>query len=276
MAPLITQALSQLDPADNAHWTADGMPRMDVVEKLVGDSSITRKNVTDAAPDFTRDTATELAALEAMAQKEKAEAEAEVKPEVAEKPIEAPIIEQPTEPAPEPTSECASGACSLSEAVAADDPVKALGELSEAQEVYILDMPLPEVCSTLEGMEAWQIEANVLSVNWQKEKSVLDTRINKLAKLSASITARQQRMRMNEPNHDTAPIRAYLKRQAEVREQRAKRAQAFIDRGINQGDLTALISGKAKIDIALNQRKPAPGSTRPSPRMPVRGLTRGI
>ena len=50
----ITDALSMLDPALDDHWTSDGLPRMDVMCDLVG-KTITRQEVTDAAPLFTRD-----------------------------------------------------------------------------------------------------------------------------------------------------------------------------------------------------------------------------
>jgi len=56
MEEKIREALAKLDPSNDAHWTADGMPAMAVVEELVGDKSIKRKDVTSAAPGFTRST----------------------------------------------------------------------------------------------------------------------------------------------------------------------------------------------------------------------------
>ncbi len=53
----IKEALSQLDPLNDDHWTSDGAPRMDAIEAIVGDKSITRKDVVNAAPDFTREKA---------------------------------------------------------------------------------------------------------------------------------------------------------------------------------------------------------------------------
>lgn len=53
----IKQALQKLDPLDDSHWTAEGLPRMGVVEDLVGDSSINRTDVTNAVPEFNREKA---------------------------------------------------------------------------------------------------------------------------------------------------------------------------------------------------------------------------
>jgi len=56
MKDKIIAALAQLDALDDDQWTADGAPRMEVVQKLIGDEpKVTRQNVTDAAPKFTRE-----------------------------------------------------------------------------------------------------------------------------------------------------------------------------------------------------------------------------
>lgn len=49
----IKEALTKLDPSDDSHWTTEGLPRLDVVEGLAG-GSISRKAITNAAPEFTR------------------------------------------------------------------------------------------------------------------------------------------------------------------------------------------------------------------------------
>lgn len=75
----IKQALESLDPENDAQWTHDGLPRMDVVEKLVDDKAITRKDVTEADPEFCRDTAK----VRNVAEAEKAkENENDIHPEV--------------------------------------------------------------------------------------------------------------------------------------------------------------------------------------------------
>lgn len=54
----LKDALESLDPANDAQWTADGLPRMDVVETLIDDKAITRKDVTEADPELCREVAT--------------------------------------------------------------------------------------------------------------------------------------------------------------------------------------------------------------------------
>lgn len=52
----VREALGNLDPANEEHWTQDGLPRLDAVEALLGGNA-SRKLITDAAPDFTREVA---------------------------------------------------------------------------------------------------------------------------------------------------------------------------------------------------------------------------
>jgi hypothetical protein len=49
----LLEALATLDPAHAGHWTADGLPRVDVVSGMVG-RALTRAQITEAAPDATR------------------------------------------------------------------------------------------------------------------------------------------------------------------------------------------------------------------------------
>lgn len=53
----IAAALSQLDVGNDEHWTQDDLPRLDVVSKLLG-HNVSRKEITDVAPDFSRTAAT--------------------------------------------------------------------------------------------------------------------------------------------------------------------------------------------------------------------------
>lgn len=54
----IKEALQQLDPTDEAQWTSDGLPLVEVVRGLTGKEVLTRKEITDADPEFCRDKAT--------------------------------------------------------------------------------------------------------------------------------------------------------------------------------------------------------------------------
>lgn len=56
MTDKLKQALRGLDPANKDHWTANGLPRMDVLEQALGlkSSDIKREQVTAVAPKFSR------------------------------------------------------------------------------------------------------------------------------------------------------------------------------------------------------------------------------
>lgn len=50
----IKQALKQLNPKLNAHWTSDGAPRLEIVSEFLG-VNVTREQVIKADPFFTRE-----------------------------------------------------------------------------------------------------------------------------------------------------------------------------------------------------------------------------
>lgn len=53
----IADALAQLDPKNDNHWTASGEPRIDTVKALTGDQTVTRAMVEAANPGFNREKA---------------------------------------------------------------------------------------------------------------------------------------------------------------------------------------------------------------------------
>jgi len=57
----IAEAISQLDPENDDHWTEAGLPAMAAVEDLVGTKDIKRADVGAAMPDWDRDKALEAA-----------------------------------------------------------------------------------------------------------------------------------------------------------------------------------------------------------------------
>jgi hypothetical protein len=52
---LILAALDELDPHSSTDWTEDGLPSLDRIGELTGLDDVDRSEVTDVAPDSTRD-----------------------------------------------------------------------------------------------------------------------------------------------------------------------------------------------------------------------------
>ena len=50
----ILEALKMLDLENDALWTGDGLPRVEVVGEMIGRMDVSRQEITDAAPLFTR------------------------------------------------------------------------------------------------------------------------------------------------------------------------------------------------------------------------------
>jgi len=50
----IADAIHALDPRNDDHWTQSGLPRVDAIEELLDDPSITRGEINEAAPGYER------------------------------------------------------------------------------------------------------------------------------------------------------------------------------------------------------------------------------
>lgn len=50
----IADVLTKLDTANDSHWTADGLPSLETIAGMLG-RDVTRKEVTDTAPNFSRE-----------------------------------------------------------------------------------------------------------------------------------------------------------------------------------------------------------------------------
>ena len=57
LSPKILNALSQLDPENNDHWTNDGLPNTGVVQRIASDQTIRRPDIQTARPGFDRESA---------------------------------------------------------------------------------------------------------------------------------------------------------------------------------------------------------------------------
>ena len=81
----LLDTLKALDPADDSLWTDDGLPALDAVKTLTGDTKISRKAINDVALGLTRANVLEYVAPPTQATPEAAVVE---QPVVEEAPVD--------------------------------------------------------------------------------------------------------------------------------------------------------------------------------------------
>lgn len=77
----ISEALATLDVENDEQWTADGLPKVDVVADLVDNDKLKRADILDAAPDFNRESTTKPDDSEADSEDDEEEVAAALSPE---------------------------------------------------------------------------------------------------------------------------------------------------------------------------------------------------
>ncbi len=235
----IKEALKALDPADDEQWTADGMPRVDVVAKMVENEELKRVEITAAVPDFTRATARKLDLSDNSA------------------PAAPPAAGWNTPPPPGAPLEVPQE----------DVEVVAEPEVPIAVETAPSD--------TLDPLEALLEERRLLEVEMYEAQAIhkaakvdSDEASNQVNDLNRRIEV----MEHADPHHSTAHIRAYLKQQNINRMARAERTRQFLgDSGVALKDVLGAFDPRAAIDRAMHGRKPPRGSVRPVYTRPVAG-----
>lgn len=244
MTEAIKAALVQMDKTNDDHWTADGLPRMDVLQKVMNDETVTRKMVTDADPQFTRETLPDA-------------------PDDGADEIDADVIAKAAAELPERAE--------APEATGSNEPK----EDGDKDVEWLLASTRQELFKSVDTMQRAHYAISVLNNKWTKEIDDNKRKIANMGNLSGRLSRAMSEMRKRLAKAgklaEDNPIQNYLRQQAVVRAERAARAKAFMAQGINPKDIVKVMSGKSQLDMALNQRKAAPGSTRPDPRMPVRG-----
>jgi len=249
----LLEATSRLDPANDDHWTADGLPRMTAVGELAGDSSITRKDITHAAPNLTR----------ALAQAQLVEAE---NTGVVRSENLGPKAADP--PAPEKT---------FAELVLEEDgapkvdveatQVKVEVELDTQN---VLDLPVGTVLGHPDLTKKALDEINRKVAQVLSAKAKIDEELKQLY-AKTELLSRQEVLHdriARQNGTKRTNVQDYLAAQSRAREERAARARKFIDAGTTPADVAAQLRGGSRLDAAMKQRKPALGSRRPPVRIP--------
>ncbi|MEE8519338.1 MAG: hypothetical protein V3S98_09460 [Dehalococcoidia bacterium] len=276
----IKEALTHMDPANDEQWTEDGSPRVDVIQELVGDKTITRAAITNAAPDFTRETAP-AQSTETMEDADHAEppAEGESEPEGQGQGDEAEAEAQEEVTAEGGTDEIDAGAHEADSETAPteepDEPVtlteeqlaeaKAIIEARSAPEVVVEQAPLSKLEQAMANRDALSVEMDEA----HKVASQAKDKANALSDQVNTLNRQIDSLEKLDPNHNTAGVRHFIRQQNKNRMERAMRLEKFIGKsGVNPNDLARELDVRSPIDRAMAGRKAPRGSQRPA--MPAR------
>lgn len=235
----LMQALKQLDPNNDEHWTADGLPRVDVVTALLG-KTVGRQDITNAAPELTRE-----AWLDSIAAADSAD------------PADEESAADETDDETEETEEA-------EEEVPEDDP-----------DYSILDQPIDNIMRSKEGIAAALAAVSSLSVKLLQDKRAIEGRLAGLYEWSNLLSRAIERIEKQDPNYAMRDIQSYLQRSNQTRANRANAARRFIASGTTARDVADQLNTKSKIDQVMGQRKPALGAGRPPVRPPMHNAASG-
>lgn len=215
----ILEALGKLDPTNDAHWTSDGLPRVDTVRLLAANPALDRDQITAAAPGFSRQTP----GLQAATAPASAPAPV-VTPPVA--PVAADAAAQPVGDAGASAGDNASLNADLENE--STDPADVLAHLQVRK-------------SEVEA-ELAEFDAQMAKANEYRQSLVArhDDIVNELANLN--------------PQGATNAIQAYQESQKRQAQQRAETLQSLRDGGVNLSTLRSLTKAPA-IEASRSRRQ---------------------
>ncbi len=254
----IKEALAKLDSADDNHWTNDGMPRMDVLQKLTESPDLSRTEVTNAAPDFSR--ASVIAAEAPAPSTEEDNVEASAAPSEASSPPEAPaeVMVEAAEPAAEPDVVAMEATPEQMAMVATD-----LSEIAASA-------PEKPVSAPETKLEALQAALAVHTDAMNAADGIKKDAVKAFLEASDQVNALNRQIETIEkadPHAATAGIRDYIAMQNKIRLDKAGRAAAFLgNSGAKPGDIAKALEVRSALDKAHLGRKAPRGTVRPATR----------
>ena len=233
----ILLALKQLDPAVDEHWTSDGSPRMEVVQKLTGNDGLKRADVVNAAPTFNRENPNLTLPPEGSTSTEG---------DAGQGTTSGPV------PQDNEGDNGEGGEGEDGQAADADDDKDPAGPI--AADLDPEDDPLPDLDAQVEAADAVLAEAQARLVEAQK---VFD------AAAKARDVVVLERYKEQDPNSNQMEIMSYLATQQAQREARAAGAAQLKDLGIDP----KAFDPKSALDRSM-ARKTGFGH-RPRPQLPA-------
>lgn len=256
----LIQALAQLDPSIDEHWTSDGLPRMDAVAAIAQDASVTRKMVTDAAPGLMRDNATEIASYDAEDAEEEEEGEEAEFYDVDEEEDEGDEDEGDEDEEEEGSELEAEGEEDEEPPTATDEDIENDVMNMTPQEIFA-DADLTAIASRA-------IDRKIVAATERQREATEELRqlYIKCEVCKRAVIAHENKLPSGQK---TDAVRAYIDGQNKARELRARRARKFIEAGTTAKDVAAELAGASKLDQAMGARKVKPENKRPAARRPA-------
>jgi len=231
----IFEALQMMNPDDDDHWTTEGAPRVEVVQALLQDNTVTRKIITEAAPDFKRSS-------------------------LAAAPPEDTPGEQPPDNA-NPDDETPEANVMTEELVGHGFFEGSFWLNMEAGDNEVMGMDPNIVWNNHELAERGLQEFNRQIQTLVQRQDSIKKKLDELGQRSAQLSGRIDRIA---PKNTQSGIRIYIQRQNEARAMRRQRALDFVKSHTNPADVKNLLEHRSPIDIALNARRPGFATQRPT------------
>ena len=246
----INEALATLDPSNDAHWTGDGMPRMDVLQKLTDAPDLSRTQVTNAAPDFSRASVKVAEAPEpAEDDNVKALAESEQAPEASEE-----VMVEAVEP------DVVAFKATPGETVVVTPHTSEIATQAPETAVAPALTEMQALQASLAVHEEAMLDADRVKEAADKAMKISSDAVNAICSKIDALT-------IANPQAATAGIRDYIKMQNKLRYDRASRASKFMgNSGARPGDVAKILEVRSPIDKAFLGRKPPRGTQRPQHR----------
>lgn len=221
----ILAALQKLDVNNDAHWTQDGMPRLETVRLFAGNQALTRDDITKAVPDFTRLSAYNAQQAAQAAPAPVAAATPETQPGAQDTPLAAPPLADPAPPAAPPVVEATQELAPLAHDIAWED-------MTKEEQLEIINAELADVERYLEVAKKQRVKL-------QQQRDDLILAIDKNTPQSSN----------------QLDIKAYLASQNKLLEQRAQQIRNVKKVEAELGArLSDLVPKRSPIDQAMSRR----------------------
>ena len=220
--------LLTLDPDTAEHWTADGLPRIDTVSELAGET-VVRQQVTDAFPGFSREQAVDefLASV--------------AKPKDDSESISVVGAEANLLVVPEGTAEMPAEFHAL---VAIKDDV--------------VEKPAGEVYADVDLMDRAIAE-------YTRQHAILTERLERIREFMLDrsqrcqrLEAHRARMAPSSTSSKASVVQQYQAAQLKLREEKAARVAKFLKAGTTPQEVLKELQTSSPLDASLKQRKRTP------------------